>query len=186
VRTLFAHIGVSLDGFISDGAGQPVLPVEEEFQHYIDELLSSIDGMVLGRKAFESLGAYWPSAGDEVSPIQARYMHELPKYVLSTSAGFAGKWHNSQPLGEDPISGLQSLKAEDGRPVAVFAGAAAVTSVLSFGLLDELRLIVHPSLVGAETRLFYATYPQTDLHLNDVRQFPSGTVLLSYSVVGSR
>ena len=185
MRSLFAHIGVSLDGFISDGAGQPVLPVDEEFQRYIDELLSSIDGMVLGRVAFESLGAYWPSAGDEVSPVQARLMHELPKYVLSNSLGDVSGWNNSHRLGGDPLSGLQALKAEGGRPIAVFAGAGAVTSALSCGLLDSLRLVVHPSLVGAGTRLFEARYPRTALRLGDTRLFPSGTMVVHYDMVES-
>jgi dihydrofolate reductase len=185
MRRFFAHIGVSLDGYIDDGGGQPVLPVEDEFQGYIDELLDSIDGMVLGRVAFESLAAYWPSAGPAVSPTQGRLMHELPKYVLSHSLGDAARWHNSHLLGADPGSALESLKTEVGRPVAVFAGAGAVTSALSMGLLDEMRLVVHPSLVGAGTRLFNAAYPPARLRLKSTRQFPSGAVVVNYDVDAS-
>lgn len=183
MRRFFAHIGVSLDGYISDGAGLPALPVDEEFQGYIDELLASIDAMVLGRVAFEALAAYWPSAGDEVSPVQARLMHDLPKYVISNGFGNVDRWNNSHLFGADPSAALNSLKAEDGRAVAVFAGASAVTSTLSWGLLDELRLIVHPSLFGDGTRLFDAPYPHTDLRLTDTLQFPSGAIVVSYDVV---
>ena len=103
MRRFFAHIGVSLDGFINDAAGQPILPIDEEFQRYIDELLGSIDAMVLGRVAFESLAAYWPSAGDEVSTTQARFMHGLPKYVLSTSSSDVGSWRQRASAGHRSV-----------------------------------------------------------------------------------
>ncbi|MGA7418866.1 MAG: dihydrofolate reductase family protein [Acidimicrobiales bacterium] len=182
---LISHIGVSVDGFINDEAGLPVLPVEEEFQRYIDELLASIDGMVLGRVAFEQLAAYWPTAGDEVSPVQAQLMHELPKYVLSNSLGDAQRWNNSHLLGADPWPALEALKVQAGRPVAVFAGARAVTSTLSMGLVDQLSLIVRPSLVGGGTRLFDGGYPSSRLRLSETLQFPSGAMVVKYEVVGS-
>jgi dihydrofolate reductase len=185
MRNLISHIGVSVDGFVNDEAGLPVLPVEEEFQRYIDDLLGSIDGMVLGRVAFEQLAAYWPTAGDEVSRVQAQLMHELPKYVLSKSLGDARRWNNSHFLGADPSTALEALKAQAGRPIAVFAGARAVTSTVSTGLVDQLCLIVHPSLVGGGTRLFDGGYPSSKLRLNETRQFPSGAMVVKYEVMGS-
>ena len=185
MRKLIAHIGVSVDGYINDEAGLPVLPVEQEFQGYIDDLLGSIDGMVLGRVAFEQLAAYWPTAGDEVSPVQARLMHELPKYVLTNSLGDVRRWNNSHLLGTDPSAALTALKAQPGLPVAVFAGAGAVTTALSMQLVDQLCLIVHPSLVGGGTRLFDGTNPSSNLRLSETRQFPSGAMVVKYEVVAS-
>jgi riboflavin biosynthesis pyrimidine reductase len=89
-------------------------------------------------------------------------------------------WNNSYPLGDDD---LEALKAEGERPIAVFAGAGAVTSALSGGFLDAFRLIVHPSLVGAGTRLFEGSYPRTGLRLRETRLFPSGTMVVHYDVV---
>lgn len=183
MRRLFLHIGTSLDGYINDDAGLPVLPpfTDDEFQGYIDELLESIDGMVYGRVAFEQLAAYWPTAGPEVSPVQVRRMHELPKYVLSRTLTDT-EWHNSHPLGSEPAAAIARLKQQDGRDLAVFAGAGAATAALALGVVDELRVIVNPALARGRTRLFDGHYPTGELGLTDTRPFASGVLLLRYEL----
>jgi dihydrofolate reductase len=180
MRRLFLHINVSLDGYICDAAG--VIDwhfSDEEFQRYLDQLLGSIDGMIFGRVAFEQLAAYWPTAGDEVSPTQARKMHELPKYVLSRTLEHTD-WHNSYLLGDDPAAAIAQLKRRDGRDLALFAGARAATTAVELGVLDELRLIVNPVLLGGGTRLFDGAYPKAELCLTHTHQFASGALLLTY------
>ncbi|MFI9561547.1 dihydrofolate reductase family protein [Nonomuraea endophytica] len=180
MRRLFLHINVSLDGYISDTDG--VIDwhfADEEFQGYLDELLESIDGMIFGRVAFEQLAAFWPTAGDEASPTQVRRMNELPKYVLSRTFKDTG-WHNSHHLGDDPAAAIAELKRQDGRDLALFAGARAATTAVELGVLDELRLVVNPVLLGGGTRLFDAAYPRAELRLTGTRQFASGAMLLTY------
>lgn len=182
MRRLFLHINVSVDGFIADRAG--VIDwhfADEEFQRHIDDLLESIDGMVFGRRAYEELAAYWPTAGDEVSPTQRRRMHELPKYVLSRTLRRTD-WHNSHLLGDDPAAALADLKQQDGRDLALFAGGGAATSAVRLGVLDEVRLVVNPVLLGGGTRLFDGGYPPVDLRLTDTRRLGSGAIVLTYGV----
>lgn len=184
MRRLFLHISVSLDGYIADEAGAlDWISADDEFERHIDRLLESIDGMVFGRVAFEQLAAFWPNAGRDVSPTQARRMHELPKYVLSSSLRHT-QWHNSHALGDDPAAAIVRLKQQDGRDLALFAGASAATSVLTLGVIDELRLLVHPALLGGGTRLFDSRYPRCDLRLTDTNRFSSGSLLLAYEVGG--
>ena len=182
VRRLFLHIITSLDGYINDDAGAlDWFPADEEFEQYIDQLLESIDGMILGRLAFEQLSTFWPHAGAEASPVQVRRMHELPKYVLSRSLAHS-EWHNSLPLGDDPGAAITHLKRQSGKDLALFAGASAATSALALGVVDEIRLIVHPALLGGGTRLFDRGYPRGELRLTDTHQFASGALLLRYEV----
>lgn len=182
VRRLFLHIITSLDGYINDDAGAlDWLPADEEFEHYIDQMLESIDGMIFGRVAFEQLSAFWPNAGSEASPVQVRKMHELPKYVLSRSLTDT-RWHNSHLLGDDPGAAITQLKQQDGSDLALFAGASATTTALELGVIDELRLIVHPAALGRGTRLFDGNYPRTELRLTGTHQFASGALLLRYEV----
>ncbi len=178
MRRLFLHIGMSLDGYVGDDAGLPALPqfTDDEFQRYIDEMLESIDGMVYGRVAFEQLAAYWPNAGPEVSPVQVRKMHELPKYVLSRTLKDT-EWHNSHMLGDDPAGAIAELKQQDGRDLALFAGASAATSAIALGVVDELRIIVNPALLGGGTRLFDGQYPRSELQLTDTHRFASGALI---------
>ncbi|MFI0446794.1 dihydrofolate reductase family protein [Actinomadura sp. 6N118] len=179
---LFLHINVSLDGYITDSAGDIDWAfADEEFQRHIDDLLESIDGMVFGRTAFEQLAAYWPTAGDEVSETQRRRMHELPKYVLSRTLRRTD-WHNSHLLGDDPAGALDDLKRQSGRDLALFAGGQAATSAVRLGVLDQMRLVVNPVLLGGGTRLFDGTYPRADLQLTDTHRFGSGALLLTYDL----
>jgi dihydrofolate reductase len=108
-------------------------------------------------------------------------MHELPKYVLSRTFPHTG-WHNSHPLGDDPARLLGELKRQDGRDLALFAGGRAATSAVRLGVLDQLRLVVNPVLLGGGTPLFDGTYPKADLRLTDTRRFASGALLLTYDV----
>jgi dihydrofolate reductase len=178
VTRLFLHISMSLDGYINDDAGTlDWLSADDEFERYIDQMLESIDGMIFGRMAFEQLAAFWPNAGPEASPVQVRKMHELPKYVFSRSLSNT-EWHNSHLLGDDPGAAIAQLKRQDGRSLALFAGGSAATAALGLGVVDELRIIVHPALLGGGTRLFDGQYHRGELRLTDTHRFASGALLL--------
>lgn len=177
---LYVHINVSVDGFITDaGGGLQWWAMDSEFNRYIDAMLDSIDAMVLGRTAYDALAQFWPHAGEEMSAMQRSRMHELPKYLLSHSRS-PHDWHNTHLLGPDLAAALTELKDRSGRDVAVFAGAGAARSAIATGLVDELRLVVHPALVGSGTPLFPAGSPARELQLVAADQFRSGVVVLRY------
>lgn len=126
---VYAHINVSVDGYINDGdGGLDWWSVDEEFNSYIDSLLDSLDGMVLGRTAYDALAQFWPIAGPEMSETQRRRMHQLPKYVLSHAP--ADGWHNSHLLGPDPAAAIGAAARGATKDIAVFAGAGAVMTAL--------------------------------------------------------
>lgn len=108
-------------------------------------------------------------------------MHELPKYVLFRGEEVAS-WHNSHHLGAYPATAIEDLKHTSHDDIAVFAGAQAVTSALAMGVVDELRLVVHPHLIAGGTRLFDPTGRSGPLHLTDSRRLDSGVVVLRYDL----
>jgi dihydrofolate reductase len=178
---VYAHINVSVDGYINDSdAGLEWWLVDEGFNLYIDSLLDSIDGMVLGRVAYDALAQFWPHAGPEMSETQRQRMHELPKYVLGNTP--VSSWHNSRLLGPDPAAAICEAARGASKDIAVFAGAGAVMAALTFGVLDELRLVVHPALVGSGTRLFAGSYSARPLQLVDSKRFGSGVFVLRYAL----
>lgn len=184
MRRIFLHINVSLDGYICDADGEIDWSFSDaEFQQYLDEMLGSIGGMVLGRVAHEQLASYWPVAGEEVSTVQRRQMHELPKYVLSRTLD-GTDWHGAELLGPEPFATLDRLKREVGGDIAVFAGGSAATSLLEAGLLDELRLVLNPVLLGGGKRLFDERYPRMAWGLVGTRTFGSGALLVTYERAG--
>ncbi|MBS1885831.1 MAG: dihydrofolate reductase family protein [Actinobacteria bacterium] len=178
---VYAHISVSVDGYVDDAeGGLGWWSADEEFDEHIDGMLESIGGMVLGRVAYEGLARFWPAAGPEVSETQRRRMHELPKYILGHPREDLA-WHNSKVLEGDPAAAIRAA-ADAAGDIAVFAGAGAVRSALTSGVLDELRLLVHPALVGSGTRLFGTGGPARPLRLLDERRFGSGVLVLRYDL----
>jgi dihydrofolate reductase len=181
MRRLFLHISVSVDGYIADDAGAiDWVSADDEFQRHIDRMLESIGGMIFGRVAFEQLAAFWPDAGPEMSPIQVQRMHELPKYVLSSSLRHTD-WHNSHPLGDDPAAAIIRLKRQEGRDLALFAGASATGSLLALGVIDELRLLVHPVAARTGRRLFDEGDAPYHLTVTATQAYPTGVIRVIYA-----
>lgn len=180
--SVFAHIGVSVDGYVADDAGGlDWWSADQEFHRYIDGMLESISGMVFGRVAFDALAQFWPTAGPEMSPIQRQRMHELPKYVLS-HAPLDAAWHNSHLLAGDPGRAIESAARDAGGDIAVFAGAGAIRTALSSRVLDELHLVVHPVLVGSGLPLFDGTHPAQALRMRDTIPLGSGALVVRYAL----
>jgi dihydrofolate reductase len=106
--------------------------------------------MVFGRKAYEPLSQYWPTAADnpDATPVdleQARLMHELPKYVVSTTLSKTD-WHNTHILND--VSELETIKTRHDGPIAIFAGGGIISSASDLGLVEEYRLTVNPIRLG--------------------------------------
>ena len=195
MRKLFLHIIMSLDGFIEDRDKQLDWQLDDaEFESYINGVLRSIDGMVFGRKAFELLAGYWPTAAanpsaaaDPSSPERhieaAHMMNALPKYVVSNTLKTT-EWNNSHIISGDVKAEITKLKQQPGKDIALFAGANVATSFTKLGLVDEFRIIVNPVLLGDGTPLFQGGYDKLGLELVETRKFQAGAMLLTYRPKG--
>lgn len=193
MRNLFLHILVSLDGFIEDHTGNlDWHPVDEAFEIYSNDMLKSIDGMILGRKIFQLFESYWPTAGEnplgaadpnhpERHKEAAMIINEIPKYVVSTTLK-SSRWSPVSFISQNIEKEVEKLKSQSGKDLAVFGGARLAHSLLQAGLLDEIRLLVSPILLGGGKRLFVEDYPQTDLDLIETKQFESSLIVLRYKV----
>lgn len=191
MRKIFLHIMVSLDGYIDGPDGEMDWHfVDAEFEDYINEMLRSIGGMIFGRKAFLLLADYWPQAvtnpagaADPQNPAAhieaAHMMNRLPKYALSNTLRQTG-WNNSHIIGGDIAAEAAKLKAMPGKDIALFAGSGAAMSFLRAGLLDEIKLVVNPVVLGGGTPLFSGGYERRNFTLLSTRPFRSGAMLLDY------
>ncbi len=181
-RIMFSHISVSVDGFVSDAGGNPgFFPVDQDFHAHILDMLSSIDGMVFGRTAYEMLAGFWPNAAgskDAALAAEADFMNRLPKYVL-TRRPLDKAWAACEAV---TLDDLRRIKGASGRPLAVFAGASVIQATLEAGLLDEVRLLRQPVLLGGGLPLFKASAGRRDLRLAASRALASGAVLEAYKV----
>ncbi len=179
---LFLQISVSLDGYIEDRDHDiSWMTSDTSIDTLATTTLHSIDGMIFGRKAHALLAQFWPAAADapEASPDlieQAKLMNALPKYVLTHGDERTG-WSRSHAIRVDDVP---RLKRESRRPIALFAGAGAAQSLL--GVIDEMRLIRYPVLLGGGTPLFREGGERRNLQLADTDRFQSGATLSRYRV----
>jgi dihydrofolate reductase len=188
MRAFIAAVQVSLDGYLQGANG------EVDWVDGWDDALGLIpdaEAAVIGGGTYPGYEQLWGSIaadpasgaamlGREVTEGEveyARWTQATPHYVLSTTVDKAG-WESAHLVRD--ISELRSLKEQPGGPVYVIGGAALVSSLMNAGLIDELRLIVHPILLGGGKSPFAGIRDRQPLELVQSRAGRSGRVVLGY------
>jgi dihydrofolate reductase len=176
---------VSLDGVIeAPGGGEGYrhagwtfeIPRGEEGDKFkLQEALDS-EALLLGRVTYEGFAAAWPSMEGEF----ADKFNGMPKYVVSTSLQEAG-WSNSTVLRGDVVEEVAKLRRQPGGDIVVHGSAQLVQTLLEHGLVDELRLMVFPVVLGSGKRLFGETSDKQRLRLTDSRTVGDGISILIYA-----
>jgi dihydrofolate reductase len=155
---------------------------DEAGAQFQTENFSKVDAFLLGRRTYEIFAAYWPQHADPDDPI-ANSLNVLPKYVVSTTLRSAD-WQPTTILSGDMPAEVARLKAGPGRELQVHGSGVLVRSLLEHDLVDELRLLVFPVIVGAGLRLFPDSGVATGLRLADSRTTPSGVAIHVYQPIG--
>jgi dihydrofolate reductase len=184
MRKIVAFIVQTVDGYYEGPNGEFDWPnVDEEFNEFSVEHTASFDALLFGRNTYEGMAAYWTS--DEAARYDAeitRLMNETPKIVFSTTLERAD-WKGTRLIGVNVNEEVAKLKAEGGRDVAIFGSIELTRRFLEAGHVDELRLMIHPILLGDGHSLVHGLGARVPLRLTDSRVFRSGNVLLTYEPV---
>jgi dihydrofolate reductase len=133
--------------------------------------------MLLGRVTYEGFAAAWPSMKDEVG--FAEKMNGMAKHVVSSTLAEA-TWNNSTLITGDLREAVEALKSQDGGDVLVAGSATLVRWLLAERLIDELRLMVHPIVLGCGKRIFGEQDESVTFELVQAQPLASGTVILTY------
>ncbi len=134
------------------------------------------EAWLLGRRSYEFFSTRWqPREG-----ALADRLREIPKYVVSSSLTDPS-WSNTTVLGGDAVAAVTRLKGEIGGEIVVPASHQLGRTLLGAGLLDAIRLVVFPVVIGAGER-FFAEGSSAAVHLTDVRTIGSGLVMVTYAV----
>jgi dihydrofolate reductase len=116
---------------------------------------------------------------EEVEGEFAVQMNTIPKFVASTTLETAD-WNNSTIIRENAPEVVAKLKQEPGENILIFGSGALAKTLLEHGLIDEIRMQVHPIAVGRGKRLFEGAQESRDFKLVDTQRFESGVVALTY------
>ncbi len=168
------------DGF--DRGGWLVPHFDEATGEFMNEVFEKVDAFLLGRRTYEIFAASWPNATDPNDPVATK-LNTLPKYVVSTTLQSAD-WANSTVVNGDVVAEIQRLKEQPGNELQVHGSGLLVRSLLENDLVDELRLLVFPVIVGAGRRLFPESGVATGLQLVDSRTTGSGVAIHTYRAAG--
>lgn len=133
--------------------------------------------LLLGRRTYEEWATYWPHQ-DPTDPL-ARRLNTTPKLVASRTLEDV-PWQGSQLLKGDAVDAVSRLASEDGPPIAVAGSPTLFRGLLGAGLVNELRLVVHPLVVGKGQRLFSDAGDKIALALEDVQLHANGVAVLVY------
>jgi dihydrofolate reductase len=181
---------LSLDG-VMQAPGSPEEDTEGGFRHggwqrpYFDEVLgaSAAEGMaatdsyLFGRKTYEKMAAYWPTAPDD-DPY-AQHLNSTPKYVASRTLQDVA-WENSTLIAGEAAEEVAKLKEQPGKNIAVLGSSDLVQTLIDHDLVDEYFLAVFPIVLGSGKRLFREADEVRRLSLVDSKTTGTGGLILTY------
>jgi dihydrofolate reductase len=178
MRKVVAVELVSLDGVMEK-------PEEWAFSYSNDEMeevnaagMAASDAMPLGRVTYEGLAAFWPNQPAGTPMVD--YLNTVRKFVVSRTLEEPLVWNNSTLIKGDVAEEVGELKRRPGKDISIIGSGALVRSLLKDGLLDELKLMVHPLVLGGGKRLFEDDGDRKDLKLVDSKIFGTGVLYLTY------
>jgi len=181
MRKLLSFHVTSLDGYY-EGPGQafdwPV--VDEEFNQFALGQLEEAGTLVFGRVTYQLMAGYWPTpAAEQDDPAVTAKMNALDKLVISRTLHTA-EWAPTQLIGDGVAEAVAKLKQEPGKNMMIMGSSALTVSLIEMGLVDEVRVVVSPLVLGDGKSLFRTAPERISLNLLQARPFRSGNVLLRY------
>ncbi|HET7120920.1 MAG TPA: dihydrofolate reductase family protein [Solirubrobacterales bacterium] len=180
---------ISLDGVIEDPGGSEdyrhggwtfeIDRGEEGDKFKLDELMEA-DAQLLGRVTYEGFAEAWPKYEEEGQLGDfATKMNEMPKYVVSSTLT-EPSWRNTTVLDGDPAATVRQLKDEFDGVILIAGSASLVKALIENDLLDELRLMVFPVLLGEGKRIFPEGEAKIPLKLIEAKTVGDGISLVRY------
>jgi dihydrofolate reductase len=161
-----------------DQGGWLVPYADAEMVSFMSETIAAAEAFVLGRRTYEIFAGHWPSVTDPDDPI-ATSLNNQPKYVASTTLTDA-EWHNTTVLGEDVPRQVAALKKETAGELQIHGSGQLARSLMDHDLVDEIRLLTFPVVLGTGRRLFAEGALPTALELTGSRTTGTGVAIHTY------
>jgi dihydrofolate reductase len=183
MRKIINSTYISLDGVVEAPHTWPTLegrPDDERAGKIQTDLLMASDAVLMGRRTYEGFAPVWQSRSGD--PYSDR-INTMPKHVVSTTLKDPD-WANTSVISEDVAGEIVRLKQLPGQYIVQYGFGAVSTLLIEHGLLDELRLWIHPLFVGKGTReeILFPKGPPTQFELTGSIGLDSGITILSYTI----
>jgi dihydrofolate reductase len=183
MRKIIASFNMSLDGAVDRMEEWHFQYFSEDAAEVAREQLFSCDALLMGRRTYEGFAEAWPSMEEETGEFGVR-MNNLPHYVVSSTLEKAD-WNNTTIIRQDVVKEVTKLKEQDGQDILMYGYGPLAHELLRAGLLDEVRVWLHPILSGhgEPEVLLFRDGNKVPLHLAATQQLSSGVIILTYTPV---
>lgn len=180
MRKIINSTYITIDGAVEDphlwpGLGDSAKAASYDIQM---ELLDACDIILMGRRTYEAFSKAWPTrSGDRM----ADRINAMQKQVLSRTLCSA-PWNNTQVIGNDAIEKVRALKNQPGKDVVQYGLGQVSFTLLEHGLVDEIRLWIHPIILGRKgpQSSHFGNCPPAQFELARSRTLPNGIVIAHY------
>lgn len=176
-RKVVVYEFLSLDGVAEDVAGLFTEWDDEEVDAAGAAAIATQDAVILGRRSYDEWAPFWP--GGTIEPF-ATFINSVPKHV-ATSSPLETEWANSRAIEGGLVDFVRDLKSQPGGDIGVHASISVAQALLAAGVVDELRFVIAPRIVGSGKRLFEGL-PPIQLEPIRIERSPSGHLLTDYRV----
>ena len=185
MRKIFLFMMTSLDGYF-EGPDHDLSwhNVDAEFNVFAQEQMKEADAILFGRRTYQLMESYWPSEdGRKDDPEVAQLMNNTPKVVVSHSLKNVAEtkiWKHVRLINKNVKDEIIRLKKEKGGNIILLGSSKLCVSLLEWGLLDEVRIMIAPVVIGKGTPLFQGLKNKVNFTLTKSRNFKNGNILLYY------
>jgi dihydrofolate reductase len=176
-RKVVAGYFLSLDG-VAEAPDRFFNAWDDEMDASGEELIATQDAVILGRRTYDEWAGFWPSS--DIEPF-ASFINAVPKYV-ATSTPLEREWSNAHVIDGSLVDFVRHLKGQAGGDIGIHGSISVARALLAAHVVDELRLVVAPTIVGNGQRLFEGL-PPLQLETTRGTRSPSGHLLVDYRVV---
>jgi dihydrofolate reductase len=177
VRKIVAYELLSLDG-VAEDPDKFFTDWDDAMEANLAAVIAAQDAVILGRRSYDEWAQFWPSS--DIEPF-ATFINGVAKHV-ATSAPLDRGWANATAVDGGLVEFVQALKDQPGGDIGVHASISVVQTLLAADVVDELRLVIAPKIVGSGRRLLDALPP---IRLEPIRSAtsPTGYLLVDYRVI---
>lgn len=184
--TMLEH--VSLDGYLAGPRGEmDWISVGDEMWDFVDPLTDNADAAIFGRRTYEMMLSYWPTAGDGPNASahdknHSRWLNDATKVLVSSStqdASWAGR-DNVTVVRDDLAGRMQALKQQPGKGMLLIGSVSVARALIGEGLIDEYRLMLNPVVLGEGMPLYPDSGARQQLELVESKALSNGVVALTY------
>lgn len=189
MRKIISFMHISLDGFVAGPNGEMNwIKVDEEIFDHVGKRIGESDTALYGRKTYEMMEGYWPTAGDKPGASKhdvehSKWYSQAHKLVLSKTMEGADL-PNTTIISNNLSDRITEIKQQPGSDILLFGSPTATHALIQLGLIDGYWLFVNPVILGEGIPLFTDIKHKIPLKLLSTRQFTSGVTALDYIVDG--